>query len=234
MSKKIAVLVDGGFFDKRLPRIYGREIALNTDFFIETLNKIAYQYIRINGRQRSEIYRIFYYDCPPISKQAHYPISRRACKFDKSDVALFRNSLHKELVKLRKVALRLGVLNDAQADWQLQPNVLKDLLNKRRKYEDLTDNDFFYDVKQKQIDMKIGLDITSLSYKNQVEQIVLISGDSDFVPAAKIARREGIDFILDPMWSHIRSDLFEHVDGIYNAFPKPEDASKSLIYMQAG
>jgi len=41
--------------------------------------------------------------------------------------------------------------------------------------------------------MRIGLDIASLAYKRQVNQVVLISGDSDFVPAAKLARREGID-----------------------------------------
>ena len=43
---------------------------------------------------------------------------------------------------------------------------------------------------------------------------ILISGDSDFVPTAKQARREGIDFILDPMYSKIKDDLFEHIDGI--------------------
>ena len=42
----------------------------------------------------------------------------------------------------------------------------------------------------------------------------MISGDSDFVPAAKLARREGIDFILDPMKASIRPDLFEHIDGM--------------------
>ena len=47
--------------------------------------------------------------------------------------------------------------------------------------------------------MRIGLDIASLAYEKQVNQLVLISGDSDFVPAAKLARREGIDFVLDPM-----------------------------------
>ena len=62
--------------------------------------------------------------------------------------------------------------------------------------------------------MKIGIDIASLAYKKQVDQIILISGDSDFVPAAKLARREGIDFILDNMTSHIKDDLFEHIDGI--------------------
>lgn len=49
----------------------------------------------------------------------------------------------------------------------------------------------------------------------------MISGDSDFVPAAKLARREGIDFILDPLYAHIKSDLLEHIDGLMtfdNAF----------------
>ena len=39
------------------------------------------------------------------------------------------------------------------------------------------------------------LDIASLAYKGQINQLVLISGDSDFVPAAKLARREEIDFV---------------------------------------
>ncbi len=63
--------------------------------------------------------------------------------------------------------------------------------------------------------MKIGVDIASLALKRFVDKIVLISGDSDFVPAAKLARREGIDFVLDPMHSsHVESNLFEHIDGL--------------------
>ena len=69
--------------------------------------------------------------------------------------------------------------------------------------------------------MKIGVDIASLAYKQQVDKIVLISGDSDFVPAAKLARREGIDFVLDPMWIDIKPALFEHIDGIHTFAPRP-------------
>ena len=47
------------------------------------------------------------------------------------------------------------------------------------------------------------------------------SGDSDFVPAAKLARREGIDFILDPMWATIRDDLHEHIDGLRTVIQRP-------------
>ena len=49
------------------------------------------------------------------------------------------------------------------------------------------------------MDIRIGLDIASLAYKELVDHVVLISGDSDFIPAAKVEWREGIDFILDPM-----------------------------------
>lgn len=67
--------------------------------------------------------------------------------------------------------------------------------------------------------MRIGVDISSLAFKKQVDRIILISGDSDFVPAAKQARREGIDFILDPMRSPIKDDLYEHIDGIRTKAP---------------
>lgn len=69
--------------------------------------------------------------------------------------------------------------------------------------------------------MRIGLDIASMAFKHQVDQIILVAGDSDFVPAAKLARREGIDFILDPLWATIRPDLHEHVDGLHTVVPRP-------------
>jgi len=79
----------------------------------------------------------------------------------------------------------------------------------------------YYDISQKGVDMKIGLDVASLAYKGLVKRIILISGDSDFVPAAKLARREGIDFILDPMWSNIHDDLYEHIDGLHSTVRNP-------------
>ncbi|MFN7923487.1 MAG: NYN domain-containing protein [Bryobacteraceae bacterium] len=79
-----------------------------------------------------------------------------------------------------------------------------------------------YDIRQKGVDMRIGLDIAALSFKRQVDQIVLIAGDYDFVPAAKLARREGIDFILDPMWQEVPEDLHEHTDGLRSTCPPPQ------------
>ena len=73
--------------------------------------------------------------------------------------------------------------------------------------------------------MRIGIDITSLALKKQVDQIILIAGDSDFVPAAKLARREGIDFVLDPLWHPVADDLFEHIDGL-QSYNKPGRTNK--------
>lgn len=67
----------------------------------------------------------------------------------------------------------------------------------------------------------------ALAFKRQVSQIVLVSGDSDFVPAAKQARREGVDFVLDPMWATIRPDLHEHVDGLRSVCPRPSSRGQA-------
>ena len=69
--------------------------------------------------------------------------------------------------------------------------------------------------------MRIGLDIASITLKRQADVVVLVSGDADFVPAAKLARREGMQFVLDPLWHTISPDLFEHIDGLRSGFYKP-------------
>lgn len=114
---------------------------------------------------------------------------------------------------MRKLALRLGKLDYKNTGWILHEDRLKELVNGRIAVEDLDPDDVSLDIKQKGVDMKLGLDIASLCYKKQVQQIILIAGDSDFVPAAKLARREGVDFILDSLWLNIKDDLFEHIDG---------------------
>ncbi len=81
----------------------------------------------------------------------------------------------------------------------------------------------FFEMQQKSVDMKIGLDIASLAIKENVNKIILISGDGDFIPAAKLARREGIDFVLDPMWNNIDPSLFEHIDGLKSTIRKPDN-----------
>lgn len=119
----------------------------------------------------------------------------------------------KILSEQRKLALRMGELSDTNASYNLKPEITKKLLKGDIKVTDITENDLVLDIQQKGVDMRIGLDIASLAFKKLVNQIVLIAGDSDFVPAAKYARREGIDFILDPLRHPIKDSLNLHIDG---------------------
>ncbi len=130
-------------------------------------------------------------------------------------------SFFNELSKKRKVALRLGRLADHSAGWRIRPEPTKKILKKTLKVDDLVENDVYYEITQKGVDMRLGLDIASLAFKAQVDQIVLVAGDADFVPAAKLARREGIDVVLDPMWMSVGEDLNLHIDGLWSTSPNP-------------
>lgn len=96
----------------------------------------------------------------------------------------------------------------------LKPGVEQAILEGRKTVAQLTRQDLKLDMGQKGVDMRLGLDLVSLALKRLVDQVVVITGDSDFVPAIKIARTEGVEVILDPMGQHIADDLQEHIDRI--------------------
>ncbi|MFL5540716.1 MAG: NYN domain-containing protein [Longimicrobiaceae bacterium] len=69
--------------------------------------------------------------------------------------------------------------------------------------------------------MKIGLDVAWRASKGIVDRIVLVTGDSDFVPALKFARREGVQVVLVTMGeTKVKHDLLVHADQLRTvAFP---------------
>ena len=215
MELRTAILVDGGFYRKRAYYFWGDIGPRNR---ANELEEYCKKHIKKGTEQRS-LYRIFYYDCPPIQSKIYHPLYKKTVDLSKTDMYTWSNDFFEELKHRRKFALRLGELATEQVKYNLKPDITKKLLNGNAELSSLTANDFILNVTQKGVDMKIGIDIASLSYKKQVDQIVLIAGDSDFVPAAKLARREGIDFILDNMRSPIKDSLFEHIDGIRTFAP---------------
>ena len=224
MNQKIAVLIDGGFYRRRAQALWGEKT------HEERLNEMmTYCYKHVNDNKDNiphDLYRIFYYDCPPMKKKVFHPLLKKTIDFSKSNLYIWMSSFLESLKGMRKVALRLGTLADAQACYTLRPEAVKKLCNGKLSLDDLGEKHFTLAVNQKGVDMKIGVDIASLAYKKQVDKIVLISGDSDFVPAAKLARREGIDFVLDPMWVDIKPELFEHIDGLRTFAPNPTKKTK--------
>ena len=209
---KTAILVDGGFYRRRAQIRLGDKTAAER---AKELTDYCYRHLKEKyDDSKHDLYRIFYYDCPPMNKKVFHPLTKKTIDFSKSELNVWMNEFLTELKKKRKFALRLGKLADAQAHYALRYDVLKKLCNGNKSIDDLEETDFQINVDQKGVDMKIGLDIASMAYKKQVDQIVLISGDSDFVSAAKLARRDGIDFVFDPLGAAFKVDLFEHIDGL--------------------
>ena len=222
-----AVVIDGAFFLRRFnsafPNLDGGN-AIHVAFGVVCLSAFHVSLrlqvtpewqIGIDCRYRpdetSELYRIFFYDCPPLTKRVHTPVGGRSIHLARTPEALLRIAIHDQLHTTRKVAVRLGRLNDKLTPWRLRPSAMQ-----RWQSEGFAprDDDFELDTIQKGVDIRLGLDIASMAYKRQVDQIILVAADADFVPAAKLARREGIDVVLDPMGAHAAVDLLQHVDGV--------------------
>lgn len=213
---RTAIMVDGAFYRKRAYYFWGD---LSPADRAHELAQYCKRHIK-DEKDEATLYRVFYYDCPPSAKKVYHPLLKKAVDLSASDQYRWANEFFTELKHQRKFALRLGRLAEEQAYYNLRPQITKKLINGTLSVDDLTENDFIINMKQKGVDMRIGVDIASVTFKKQVDRIILISGDSDFVAAAKQARREGVDFILDPMRSSIKDDLFEHIDGMRTKAPK--------------
>lgn len=219
-------MVDGGFFQKRYAALMpGAHSAKEVAKF---LARYCQKHAEANDviDEPIGLYRIFYYDCMPSNKIIFNPLTRQTENLGKTDQYIWMTNFFKELKKMRKVAIRKGVLSDDSVKYTIKIDKVNKVIEalKNGTKLNITQNDLIINIKQKGVDMRLGLDIASLAYKRQVDKIILIAGDSDFVPAAKLARREGIDFVLDPMWNKVKDDLFEHIDGlktIQDLLPRP-------------
>ncbi len=209
-TRKTAVLVDGGFYRKRAEVLWGKKEASER---ANELFKYCLLHISESDEPR-DLYRIFYYDCPPMSRTLTHPLTGEEMDFTAGPMTAWFKDFTDVLSSKRKVALRMGELAENQAYFGLKPHALAKLLSGEKATGDLTKFDFRLMVKQKGVDMRIGLDAASIAYGHHVDQIVLIAGDSDFLPVAKMARRNGIDFILDPLKQIPKTNLLEHIDGL--------------------
>jgi uncharacterized LabA/DUF88 family protein len=215
---KTAILVDGGFYRRVSRMLWGQK---SPNERADELYEYCIRHITSPREARVELgkrdlYRLFYYDCPPVrNASVWHPLLQRNRNFSPSDDSYkWSTEFFESLASKRKVALRMGEQITQNARFVLRPEATKDLFLGRRQIADITEGDFSVSFKQGGVDMRIGLDIASLSYGRIVDQVILISGDSDFVPAAKTARRHGIDFLIDPLNQHIRPELVAHTDGI--------------------
>ncbi len=203
---RFAILLDAGFLKRKLG---SKNNPVTTNQVVEFTKTIA-------KRKEFEAYtlhRIYYYDAEPMAGKKPIPLTGGFGKwsqydFSTSDVYRANIRLLKDLTKEPFFAVRLGEV--IFRGWLVKQKKLE----ARGKQTSLTiqSGDLTPNIQQKGVDLRIGLDIAALTLKNHVEIIALVTGDSDFVPALKFARREGKQVFLYTLGHKIYPDLYAHAD----------------------
>jgi len=110
--RKVAILIDGGFFLKRLPRVL-KPHQFDTPEKVAGLTKLISRnhILTLAHCDKREwldhVYRIFFYDAVPFEGFSHHPLKNKQIDFSKTHASVFRKQLFEELRKQRKTALRL-------------------------------------------------------------------------------------------------------------------------------
>lgn len=196
---KYAILIDGGFVRRRLGAPNKPATAQHIRDLVAT--------IRAHPRVTDHfLHRIFYYDARPLETPVRKPLQGGVIDFGKEPLAARSHALFLELAREPYFALRMGELSFN--GWGVRSGSLnKDVPELR-----VTAATLKPQISQKGVDMRIGMDIAALTLKNLVGVILLVTGDSDFVPAMKFARREGAQLFLAPLGHGIRESMREHSD----------------------
>ena len=195
-----AILIDGGFAKHKLGNLNQPATAQDFQRLIDVLRGLP-------ELSDMHLHRVYYYDSVPLEGSRDKPLNGGKIEFSNQPVAARSKQLFAQLWKLPFVALRLGDLSFN--GWAVAP---KKLEKAEADSVLVTHADLKPQISQKGVDMRIGMDIAALTLKKQAQVIVLVTGDSDFVPAMKFARREGAQLFLAPLKHNVRPAMFEHSD----------------------
>lgn len=199
-----AILLDGGFLTKKLYAQHRRD-ATADDIVAECDRLRALDLVK-----EYELLRIYYYDATPAAGTVPQPVTRASYNLSTTDRYRKSQALFDTLVLKPHFALRMGEVNLSPEKWRIKPSVTKELVKTGPR--PLTDSDFLPDLKQKGVDMRIGMDMARLCLRDMIRAVIVVTGDSDFVPAFKFVRREGVKVFLDPMGHNVRQELRQHSD----------------------
>jgi uncharacterized LabA/DUF88 family protein len=200
--KKTAILIDGEFFS----------IALRHDLRLARRPSAAeiYQHARrLADPATEEILRIFYYDSHSFRGRARHPVTRKVIEFSQTAPAKARAHFLSELGQMDLIALRCG--ESRPRGWQLKQTYSSELSHGPLRRP--TADDYELRFEQKGVDMRIGIDAATLAINHYVDRIIVVTNDTDLIPALKIARRCGIQVVIAQIGSfNPHRDLVEDAD----------------------
>ena len=163
MQKTTAILIDGAWFSIAVKEVIGH---------IPNAAEVHKYAMSLRGKDE-ELFRIFYYDSLPYEKKAENPISRVVTNYAHSRAYDLRHRFFSELGQMDFIALRRGRI--APRGWQLTDEYLEKL--KLGPPPPPTGDDLKLSLEQKGVDMRIGIDVATLSIDYIVKRIILVSGE---------------------------------------------------------
>jgi uncharacterized LabA/DUF88 family protein len=197
-----AILIDGAFAIRRLKSVNRR---------FPTVADIEGECERLKNHEQLRalsLLRIYFYDAAPSAKVLKNPIDGSILNLGQTPVHAQCMSLHQALELRPHFALRMG--EAAVHGWTFGNTALRSL--QANPPPPPVAADLVPNIEQKGVDLRIGLDIARLALRALVDIIVVVTGDSDLVPAFKFARREGVRIYLDHMGHGVMRDLKVHAD----------------------
>ncbi|MDD9908308.1 MAG: NYN domain-containing protein [Ahrensia sp.] len=179
----VAVLIDGGYL-----RAEARKYRYNPDFIEKFTRSIL--------AEDEQLFRAFYYDCDPFVGELELPVSGKKRKYEA------RGWL--DILATKELfAVRRGVLKFRGFKPKRVPVASSTL----------SDDEFRPDFEQKGVDMRIGLDIATFSSSGAVDRVILVTGDTDCVPAMKHARIAGLQMVIVQLpTKSLSRELLWHTD----------------------
>lgn len=206
MEHRVAVLLDGGFVTKRIQYLTKKTSPTAADVL---------KFARKCVHDGEELFRVYYYDCPPWGGTLTNPIDGTVTDFSATPQFKARTQFLNDLAVANHMAVRRGELKCG--GWKIKQFAAKKMMKSGKA---VAASDLEPDFRQKGVDTRIGLDVAWLASKRIVDTIIVVSGDSDFAPVLKFARREGVRVVTVPMGaSTFPCALREHADEVRNVVP---------------
>ena len=200
MKDKMAILVDGSFIRFKLQQAYRRHIDARD--VADVTEKLAEA-----QRDTHDLYRVFYYDARPYNGNLTHPISGESREFGQTGKASHMRQFFFELESSPFFAMRMGEL--LPQGWRLNAQAERQLSDTNAT---LRRDDILPNLKQKGVEMRIGLDVADISCRGLVQALLIITGGADFVSAMKYARRQGLQVMLYAFDQHVSNQLRAHSD----------------------
>jgi uncharacterized LabA/DUF88 family protein len=196
-----AILLDGAFVIKKL------QIRLQRFPSAVDIRQLCVRIGELDELRDRKLLRIYFYHAQPAEGILVNPIDKSRLDLAASKTHYEHKNLLRELEMAADFELRLG--ETVIHDWRLGGQAMRSLKTCPRMIEA---RDLIPNILQKGVDLRIGLDIARLSLERLAEALVVVTGDSDLVPALRFARREGRRVYLDYLDHAVARDLKAHCD----------------------